>query len=362
MTGSEIFGHIGDYDKWAIFWGYKCFPQMNNPIVVRDYLRKIVADSLSINPRLYYGATPKEKQLVSDPRNQPYNLGNDAVEASALAIKNLKIVAANLVKWTAKSDELYSPNGGDLGITSNALFNQFSNYLESVANVFGTYYYNPHGVESNEMVYKCVPLALQKKSMTFLKTELFDKVPEWILPEATANIMIDLPYNNFIYSFGADFLKLFLLDFKRLGNINSTAERFGANNTYSLAMYFSDLDTGIWSELATSQKVSSYHMVLQKIYLDAMNAVIDAPREITNISVIALTRGHLVELKGKVINSLKLIKDQSSKDHYRDILAQINKLTDPKRVAPAPTLPQSPKGQNKVQADIRFWKNESVQF
>ena len=362
MTGSEIFGHIGDYDKWAIFWGYKCFPQMNNPIVLRDYLRKIVADSLSINPRLYYGATPKEKELVSDPRNQPYNLGNDAVEASALAIKNLKIVAANLVKWTAKSDELYSPNGGDLGITSNALFNQFSNYLKTVANIFGTYYYNPHGVESNETVYKCVPLALQKKSMTFLKTELFDKVPEWILPEATANIMIDLPYNNFIYSFGADFLKLFLFDSKRLGNINSTAERFGANNTYSLAMYFSDLDTGVWSELGTSQKVSSYHMVLQKIYLDAMNDVIDAPREITNISVIALTRGHLVELKGKVINSLKLIKDQSSKDHYRDILAQINKLTDPKRVAPAPTLPQSPKGQNKVQADIRFWKNESVQF
>jgi hypothetical protein len=362
MTENEIFGHIGDYDKWAIFWGYKCFPQMNNPIAVRDYLRKIVADSLSTNPWLYYGAIPKEKELVSDPRNQPYNLGNDAIEANALAIKNLKIVAHNLVKWTAKPYELYSPNGGQLGLISYALLGQFSNNLENVANIFGTYYYNPHGPESNEKVYKYVPLVLQKKSMTFLKTELFEKAPLWILPETITNYMVDLPYNNYVFSLGTYVLKRDLLDFKRLRNINSTAERFGANNTYSLAMYFRDLDACIWSELGTSKKVSSYHMILQKTYLDALNAVIDTPREITGISVIALTRGHLIELKQKVIKSLKLINNKSSKDHYLDILAQINKLTDPKREVPAPVLPQAPNGQNKIQTNLLSWKNDSVQF
>ncbi len=362
MTEKEIFGHIGDYDKWAIFWGYKCFPQMNNPVAVRDSLRKIVADSLSANPRLYYGATPKEKELVSDPRNQPYNLGDDAIEANTLAIKNLKIIAANLIKWTANPYELYSSNGGQIGGISGALIDQFNNDIENVANIFGTYYYNPHGIESNEKVYKYVPLVLQKKSMTFLKAELFDKAPQWILPETITNYMVDLPYNNYIFSLGTDILKRDLLDFKRLRNMNSTAERFGANNTYSLAMYFHDLDTCIWSELGTSQKVSSYHMLLQKMYLDALNTVIDTPREITSVSVIALTRGHLIELKQKVIKSLRLIKNKSSKDHYLDILAQINKLTDPKRQVPVPALPQAPNRQNNIQTDILSWKNDSVQF
>jgi hypothetical protein len=356
-----LLAHVGEYDKWAISFGYRCFPKINNSIAERDYLRKIIADSLRVKSQLYYGAAPKENELASDPRNQSDDLGDNAIEASSLGIKNLKYILPHLRQWTAQPDKLYATNG-QFGISFYHLIEQFDNYLRNVANIFGTYYYNPHGTESKEQVYKPVSIGQQRKSMAFLKTEVFDKVPRWIVSDSIINICLDLPYNNTVYSLGTDMLNS-LLDLKRLKKINATAERFGGNNTYDLISYLTDLDSCIWPELGTSRKVSSYHMVLQKMYITAIATIIDTPRDITNTIVVAISRGHLIDLKQKVISSLKLVKGQNSSDHYRDILAQINKLIDPKRVIPASVNSQIPQqGQKNVQEVTHFWEKKSVQY
>jgi hypothetical protein len=361
ISKDGLLARIGEYDQWAIFFGYKYFPKMNNSIEERDYLRKIIADSLLANPRLYYGAAPKENENVSDPRNQLNDLGDDAVEASTLGIKNLKNVALHFPQWTAQSDKLYDAKGGQSGAAFNSLINQYDVYLDNVANIFGTYYYSPHGTESNNKVYKCVPMEQQKKSMAFLKAEIFDKAPQWIATDALVNISVDLPYNNYMYAFGKEMLSS-LLDLKRLKSINATAERFGESKTYTLVSYLADLDACIWPELETRQRVSSYHMVLQKTYIASVANVIDIPRDIANTTAIAMVRGHLADLKQRVTNSLNLINDQSTKEHYWDILAQINKLTDPKRTISNPVGLQAPKGPNNIQESTSFWKKESVQY
>ena len=361
ITKDGIIARVGEYDKWAISFGYKCLPKINNPIEERDYLRKMIADSLRANPGLYYGAAPKKNEFVSDPRNLSDNLGDNVIEASYLGIKNLKNIAFHFPQWTAQSDKLYDAKGGQFGGTFSLLIGQFEACLKNVASIFGTYYYNPHGAESNEKVYKPVSIDQQKKSMAFLKSELFNKAPQWIATDALVNLSVDLPYNNYMYNVGTDMLNS-LLDLKRLKSINSTAERFGENKSYTLVSYLIDLDGCIWPELRTLQKVSSYHMVLQKMYITAMATIIDTPRDISNTSAISTSRGHLIDLKQRVINSIKLIKDQSSKDHYRDILAQIDKLTDPKRAIPAPINLQVPQGRKSIQEGTHFWKKEYVQY
>jgi hypothetical protein len=361
ITKDGIIARIGEYDKWAIAFGYKCFSKMNNPIEERDYLRKMIADSLRVNPQLYYGAAPKKNELVSDPRNLSDNLGDNAIESSYLGIKNLKNIALHFPQWTAQADKLYDAKGGPFGATFNFLIAQFYACLNNVASIFGTYYYHPHGTESDQKVYTPVALGQQKKSLAFLKSELFNKAPQWIASDALTNLSIDFPYNNYMYRVGVDLLNS-LLNLKRLKNINATAERFGESKTYTLVSYLSDLNACIWPELGTPQKVSSYHMVLQKMYIADIATVIATSRDITNTAAIAISRGHLIDLKQRITKSLKLITDQSSKNHYRDILVQINKLTDPKRATSASVNMQAPQGLINIQEGTRFWRKESVQY
>ena len=49
-----LFPRIGDYDKWAIEWGYKRFYQFKDGDDEKGYLNKWVMDSLK-NPRLWWG-------------------------------------------------------------------------------------------------------------------------------------------------------------------------------------------------------------------------------------------------------------------------------------------------------------------
>src|SRR5690606_28625134 len=66
-----LFPRIGEYDKWAIEWGYRWYPQFNSSKDEDTYLNRIVIDKLSKNPRLVFGteADPTE------PRNHNEDLG-----------------------------------------------------------------------------------------------------------------------------------------------------------------------------------------------------------------------------------------------------------------------------------------------
>ncbi|OXG05080.1 uncharacterized protein DUF5118 [Flavobacterium araucananum] len=363
ITENGILGRIGDYDKWAIFWGYKIHPDLKNLIQERTYLRQILTDSLKVNPQLYYGVQPKDNDPVTDPRNQTNSLGTNTVESSRLGIKNLKIILSNLPKWTLNKEELYAPTGGQIGYSYGYVVSQYRTYLENVSNILGTYYYNPHDSGSTQKTFSCVPLEEQKKAMTFLTTEIFDKQgPQWLIDENITKLTIDIPYNNDMYSIGANLLVQVMLDFKKLKKINIIAERFGAENTYSLVSYLNDLDKGVWSELNTPQKVSSYHMLLQKMYLKASNVILDTPRDINSATTIAITRGHLLDLKQRVMGTLKITTDKNSKTHYWDVIAEINKLTNPKRVIPAPALPANPEAKKALHQGVSELEKESVEY
>jgi hypothetical protein len=43
---SGIMPRIGDYDNWAIEWGYRRFYQYNTPVLEKEYLNKWVIKNL----------------------------------------------------------------------------------------------------------------------------------------------------------------------------------------------------------------------------------------------------------------------------------------------------------------------------
>ena len=160
---------LGPYDDYSIEWGYRYFPgkSVNEE---REILLKFV-DQKSLNPIYMFGSS------WGDPNSQTENIGDDPVKASYYGIKNLKIVAENLTKWT------YSPNKDyeDLEELYGELLGVYRRYIFHVIGIIGGI--NQTLINTNQSgsyTYKNVDKQFQIRALNFLDTELW-KTPIWLL-------------------------------------------------------------------------------------------------------------------------------------------------------------------------------------
>lgn len=70
----DLMPRIGDYDKWAIQWGYARFPEDLSVSAEKEMLSQMVTDSVAQNNRLWFGGEGRD----FDPRSQTEDLGDDA--------------------------------------------------------------------------------------------------------------------------------------------------------------------------------------------------------------------------------------------------------------------------------------------
>ena len=160
---------LGPYDDYSIEWGYRHFPgkSVNEE---KEILSKFV-DQKSLNPIYMFGSS------WGDPNSQTENIGDDPVKASYYGIKNLKIVAKNLTKWT------YAPNKdyADLEELYGELLGVYRRYIFHVIGMIGGV--NQTLVNTNQggtYTYQNVDKQDQIRALNFLDTELW-KTPIWLL-------------------------------------------------------------------------------------------------------------------------------------------------------------------------------------
>jgi hypothetical protein len=73
-----LYPRIGEYDKWAIQWGYSPISGTRDEEEDKKVLNKWILDSLGSNPRLWFGGEGQN----FDPRAQTEDLGDNSVKAS----------------------------------------------------------------------------------------------------------------------------------------------------------------------------------------------------------------------------------------------------------------------------------------
>ena len=159
---------LGPYDDYSIEWGYRYFGE--SPEKEKEILREIV-DSKSLDPIYMFGG------YGNDPNSQTENIGNDPVKASMYGIKNLKIVAENLMKWTLKPTENYN----DLNEIYGELMSVYRRYVYHVHNMIGGIYNTPHNSNQKGVItYLNVDISNQKEALNFLETNLW-KTQKWLM-------------------------------------------------------------------------------------------------------------------------------------------------------------------------------------
>ncbi|MDE3253500.1 MAG: zinc-dependent metalloprotease, partial [Bacteroidota bacterium] len=246
ISEAGLFPRIGDYDKWALKWGYTYTGESD---VEKDKLinNKWIVENLKNNPRLWFGGEGRN----ADPRAQTEDLSDNNVKASEYGIKNLKRILPELPVWTVEEADHYD----NLSDMYAQVIGQFNRYMGHVTKNVGGVYETLKSVEEAGNVYEPTPKAMQKDAVNFLNKQLFE-TPTWLLDKNILNKISNPVGQETLERVQANTLNS-LLDGQRLFRLVESSMRFGAG-TYSLDEMMTDVRKGIWSELATKKAIDPY--------------------------------------------------------------------------------------------------------
>lgn len=323
ISEKGIFPRIGDYDKWAIEWGYKLFPDFKSSKEEKTFFNNWIIDSLSKNHRLWYG--PQMIFGAFDPRSQNEDLGDDAVKAGTYGIKNLKRIMVQLPEWTRTPNEGYD----NLKVMYTTLLSQFGQYTRHVTTVVGGVYITSATVEEKGDPYIPVPKVRQKQAVAFLNEQVF-QTPQWLFNKEIASKNSSVPAEVTRFGIGVLTSLLYQAD-----KIQRNIRTFPAADNYPIPEFFNDVKKSIWSELATGATINTYRRDLQVAYITCFVEMIkipaDRPVNSAQAEEIALARVHLAALQKEIKAAMLLEKDLVSKAHLQFSSERIEDALHPKK-------------------------------
>ena len=333
---TALFPRIGDYDKWAIKWGYSYFDDAKTEAEEKAKLNAMTKEAYK-NNRLWFGT----ESSPYDPRYQTEDIGDNAMRASEYGIKNLKRILPNLLEWTKENGESYA----ELDNLYGALTGQFRRYMGHVTKNVGGIYDSPKTYDMTGNQFSVVPKSIQKDAVSFLNTQLFS-TPKWLLDQ---NILSKINPENGVEAIKGmqDATLSSLLAGDRIVRLIETSSI--SKDNYSADELVSDLKNGIFSELKGSGSIDVYRRNIQKLYVDKMiellkpgTAMVRAvPVGVTygfttrkvnlaQTDLPSISRGQLNNLKNEMKLASSRMTDRLSKYHLQDLISRIGEALDPK--------------------------------
>ncbi|HMO31643.1 MAG TPA: zinc-dependent metalloprotease [Lacibacter sp.] len=330
-----IFPRIGDYDEWAIEWGYRRFPEFDDPDKEKTLLNKWVIEKLK-NKRLWFG---DGEFYRDDPRSLTEQVGDDPTKAGYYGIKNLQRIVPNLKEWTREPNEDYS----NLNMMYNEVVNQFKRYNNHVIARVGGLMLTFKTVEQSGPVYEYETRIRQKEAVIYLDKYVF-QTQNWLIDkeifsktgQGGLKVMGDIQGNALNNVLKRNKLNML---------VKSVAA--GERNPYLISEFLSDMKMGVWSELSRRQPIDIYRRQLQQLYINRIDFLLNSKNEApTNslaellswameaaepdlVDVTAALRQHLLVLRNEINASLPGMTEQATTTHLREMIRRIDKALKP---------------------------------
>jgi len=344
----HLMPRIGDYDKWAIQWGYAKYPAEMPVAEEKEFLAQMVTDSITSNHRLWFGGEGRD----FDPRSQTEDLGDDAMIASTYGIMNLQRIAPCLREWTkSKNSDDYS----NLDQIYKDLVGQYSDYIFHVTKNIGGIYVTPKTMGEEGEVYQPVSKEVQKQALAFLDQHIF-KEPKWLLRYDILNA-IQSPRSKESVTKTMESVMLNLLGGSRLSRMTFIAERYEYQNPYRPEEYIDDLNTLIWGDMNVFYQINAYRRKLQKAYVSNMinlykpeeaNGVVEgilaklSEGYTSNTDVRSLALDNLLTLQSNIKKTLPVMTDRLTIAHLNYLKREIEEVVGETQDAPKLFIPANP--------------------
>jgi len=320
---TNFYPQIGEYDDWAIWYGYRPIANVENAIDEKETLNGWVLEKAD-NPLYRYG---RQQRGVVDPTAQTEDLGDDSMEASALGVANLKRINNNLMKWATIEGENYD----ELEELYNNVVGQFRRYIGHVTgNVGGvTEYFKTSDQEGG--IYTHVSKDKQQRAISFLNEVLFE-TPEWLINKEVLSRIEEAGMVDRIKALQSRSLNGLMDDdrFKRM----IENEAINGNDAYSPNQMLTDVRKGIYSELPSGQGIDTYRRNLQKAMVEGLaqlyNLKNDEDSDLMTTDIPSLARGHLVVIRELARSGVSKQSQQVNKFHLQYLIDRVDTILDNK--------------------------------
>ena len=335
ISEAGLFPRIGDYDKWAIQWGY-AYSGGTTEEADKKIINKWVIDSLKANSRLWFGT----ESNPYDPHSQTEDLGDDNMKAGEYGIKNLKRIVPELPVWTKEDADVYE----NLEEMYTQVTVQFNRYINHVLKNVGGIYEIPKSVEQSGDVYAPTPKATQQEAISFLNKQIFI-TPNWLLDKSILNKFSNPSSAEAVGNIQVNTVNS-LVSASRLARMVYSGYRFSEQNPYTADEMLTDAENGIWSELTSKKPIDMYRRNVQKAYTEALINILTPSsggisfsfgslsvlgnNNVKTTDVVSIARAHLTRLRSKILAAIPGITDKMSQYHLQDEAERIKRALDPK--------------------------------
>ena len=331
---TDLFPRIGEYDRWAIRWGYG-YAGGKDPKEEAKILNKWTIDSLRANPRLWFGG----EGFNQDPRSQMEDLGDNSVKASDYGVRNLRRIVAALPEWTKEEGDKYE-NLAEMYRQVTAQFNRYMGHvLKNVGGVYETF----RSVEQSGDVYAPTPRDRQREAVGFLNAQLFE-TPRWLMADSILNKISSPSSGDPVSPIQTGTLSS-LLSASRLNGLLLAANRYGEKKVYTVEQLLGDVRKGVWSELDTHRPTDPWRRALQKTYVESLisaatpsggssatfpGLVIVFGPNTRNTDLPSIAKAELTSLRERLLAAIPLTTDKLMKYHLQDLAQRIRLALNPK--------------------------------
>jgi hypothetical protein len=325
IAEAGIFPRIGDYDKWAIEWGYKLIPAAKTTADEKPILNKWLVDKLASGKQYFYGSQldPITNDFSGDnvdPRDQSEDLGDDAMLASKYGIKNLKRIEPHLIEWLKKPGENYD-RAGEI---YKELVKEYGLFMGHVLKNIGGLYETPKTIEQPGPEYELVDKAKQQRAMAFLQQQLFI-TPYWLMDSKLYNV------TQTDFNMVTDVQNRILLSLLNKNQINTLLNEESAypGKAYTAPQMLHDLQQGIFAELNSHKPVSSYRRDLQKTYVEGIIALLDRKTATLKNDELSIIKEQAKALAAQLKNAGRGGTSRISRAHFIDLYERLNLALHP---------------------------------
>lgn len=336
ISPTGLYPRIGLYDEWAIEWGYRWFPPFKTIEEERTFLNKWIIAKLKSDNRHYYG---QQNLIVTDPRNQSEDLGDNAMKAGYYGIENLKKVYKNLINWTHETNNSYD----GLKAMKDNLLGQFQRYIMHVANNIGLYMWTKRSVEEKLNSIDFVPKEKQKEAVQFLHKQIFE-TPKWLLDNEIFVRVGGLGY-NLPYAIQNPLLKMLISHdtYFRMSYFETTYP----TEAYNFKELLADLESGIWSELKTGSEIEFCRRNLQRAYAERLveicNPGLSEDPQLAKYSLLHFRTEMFLIVKKQILGLIEKIKkaitskkNEKDRDHLLVIMTRLQNALESKAPITSP--------------------------